>query len=126
MIIGIVTAMVLSILSAAVSAVFVDNESIKIGAIPYISFLVWVISSLLCAFISGRTGEGSLLLRCGIAVGIYYCILLCIGIVAFDGLNGNVLYGLVGCFLGLVIAIIVISKTHRVPVSRKIHNIKMK
>lgn len=126
MVIGIVTGLVLSILSAAVSAVFVDNGTIKIDAVRYISFFVWITSSLLCAYIAGSTGEGNLLVRCGISTGVYYGILLCIGIVVFDGVNKNIILGSVGSLLGYIIAVILLSKTRRAPVGRKMRKFKRK
>jgi len=126
MVIGVVLAVVMSIISAALGAVFMDNESIQIGAIPYISYAVWVVSSFLCAYFSGRAGEGKWLLRSGIATGIYYIILLSIGILIFGGATADIIYGLLAGLVGFVGAVFIISKKQKVPANRKVRNFKIK
>ena len=125
-VIGVVLAVVMSILSAALGAVFMDNESIQLGAIPYISYAAWVVSSFLCAYFSGRAGEGKWLLRSGIATGIYYIIMVSIGILIFGGATGDMIYGFLAGLVGFIGAVLIISKKQKVLGNRKIRNFKMK
>lgn len=126
MVIGVVIAIALSVLSAAMGAVFIDNETITIEAIPYITFVVWVISGFLCAYISGRTGEEKWSQRSVIAVIIYCIVLLCVGILIFDGIDASVLYGLLGNLLGLICAVLLVTKRKRMSAGRKLRKFKMK
>lgn len=126
MVIGVVLAVILSTLSAALGAVFIDNESIQIGAIPYISYAVWAISSFLCAYFSGRAVEGKWLLRSGIATGIYYIILLGTGILIFGGATGDIIYGLIAVLAGFAGSVLIIFKKQKAPGNRKMRHFKIK
>ena len=124
--IGVIIAMVLSVLSAAMVAVFIDNETIGIEAIPYVTFVVWVISAFLCAYISGRKGEGKWILHSAVAAVIYYSVLLSAGIVIFDGVNGNALNGLLGSLLGFIGASFLVAKGKKSSAGRKMKKFKIK
>ena len=124
--IGVVIAIALSVLSAAMGAVFIDNETIGTEAIMYVTFVVWIISGFLCAYISGQTGESKWLLRSAIAVVIYYSILLCTGIIIFDGVGEGALYGLLGNLIGFVGAVFLIAKSKKMSTGRNMRKFKIK
>jgi len=124
--IGVLQAVAISVLTAALGAVFIDNESIQINAIPIITIIAWFISSFLCAVFSGYTGEGRWALRSGIATGIYYLIMMSVGILVFDGLSGNVLYGFITGIAGFLIAMVLLVRKQKKSINRKMRNLKLR
>lgn len=115
---GAAIAIITSILLAAVTAVFLDNETLHYESVPYISLFVWFVSGLLGVFLSGYTGEGKWLIRCAAAGGVYYIALLCIGIFIYDGVKNTALYGLIAVLLGAAVAIFIIAKRKKAPNAR--------
>ena len=123
-IIGVVLAIILTILMSAISAIFLDNESIGLNLIPYISVIIWLVSGFVSAFCAGYAGEGNWILRSIIATGIYYVILLGVGILLFDGVDGDVVVGLIAGVIGFVLALFAISRKRKMPMNRKLKNFK--
>lgn len=126
MILGVALSAVTTVLLAALGAVFVDNETLSIGSIPYISYIILALSSFLCAFVSGRSGGEKWLLRSGLAIGIYYLILIGVGVWIFDGITGGVIYGLFAGLLGLVGAVLLISRRQNKPRSKKMRSFRIR
>ena len=125
-ILGVVLALITAILLSALGAVFLDNESLQIGVIPYVTFVIWFATSFLGAFFSGRIGEGKWLLKSGVTVILYHIILLAVGIFLFDGVTGSVIYGLLCGLAGFLLEIFVMTRRGRMPGNRKFRNFKIK
>lgn len=117
---GVLQAVIISVLLAALSAVFIDNESVGIHTIPFIAMIAWFASSFMCAFYSGRKGEGRWVVHSIIATGIYIILLLGAGILIFDGLSGSIFPGLISGALGCLLSIFIQFKRMNKPVNRKL------
>ena len=115
MILGVALSVVTTVLLAALGAVFVDNETLSIGGIPYISYIILALSSFLCAFVTGRNTGEKWLLRSGISIMIYYLILIGAGVMIFEGITGSVFYGLLAVLLGFAVSVILISRRQTKP-----------
>ena len=124
--IGTALALAVSIAFAGLGAVLIDNESISIEAIPYITFAAWIVATFLCTLTVGLTGEGKWLLHCCISAGLYGIILLCVGMLIFDGASSAALYGFTAMLIGFVLAIFIVAKRRSVPLKRKNFNFKFK
>ncbi len=122
-VIGVVQAIIISVMIAALGAVFIDNESVSVGAIPVICFIAWFLSSFMCAIYSGRKGDGRWVLHSAIATLIYYILIMSIGIFIFDGLSGAAISGLIAGVLGFVLAIILLIKKKKRLINRKLPKI---
>lgn len=123
-IIGVIQAVIISALTAALGAVFVDNETIVIESIPVITFIAWLLSSFMCAVFAGLSGEGKWAARSVIATGIYYVILMCVGAFVFDGLSGSLGYGLFAVAMGYALGIFVLVKKQKKHTKKRFRNFR--
>ena len=123
---GLILSAVSAILLAALATVFLDNESMQIDMIPYISFAIWIITSFLGAFVSGWAGEEKMFLRSVITSAAFYIIFLASGILVFDGIGSDALYGFLGCLIGLVAAVFLNARRGSAFKNRKVHKMKFK
>ena len=125
MILGVALSVVTTVLLAALGAVFIDNETLNIGGIPCISYIVLGLSSFLCVFVSGRNRGERWLLRSGLAISIYYLLLIGVGILIFDGITGGVIYGLLAGLLGFAGAAFLISRRQFKLKNRKLRSLRI-
>lgn len=102
--IAVAAALLLSIISAAIMALLIGNESITEVAANKIAILVNGISSLAAAVISGTVASERKGLASIISVGSYFAVLVMTTILFFDGEFEHIVVTAIAIIVGYVIS----------------------
>ncbi len=109
-IIGVGIGMAVSISLSAILAIFINNQYLQIESAAYFPIVVQFLSVFIGAYIAGRgAGEGAVA-TCGVTSGVMLVVQMCLGVLFFDGISGNLLWGILGCIGGMIAAILVCKR----------------
>lgn len=87
---GILASILTSIILAMLTAVLVINEKFSENGMHYFSFGITLVSSMIGGLIAGKRMGGKYALATFLTGGIYYLVLIGVGILLFDGLASGV------------------------------------
>lgn len=76
------------------------------------------ISAFLGAVIAGKLTQNNKLLSVGVVSGVYIAILICTGLLFFDGLGEGVVIGILSVIIGSAVAILILNKRKSASKSR--------
>lgn len=92
--------MLLSVLTALVGTILIENSYIELQSAKYVITVGQALSVFTGCFIAGKIAEQKNMLACAIAAGVYYLVLAAIAILFFDGITGQFLRGLIAVAVG--------------------------
>ena len=108
--IGIIAAIVISILVTALTAALVMNESFKIEMSTYLAILTQFLSVFVGVCIGGKlAAERKAMVCCSIAAVVFF-IYIAGAIVLFDGISVGVLGGVIATLMALILGVLLCSK----------------
>lgn len=104
-IIGAGTGIAISVAISAILAIFILNEYFEITSAVYFPLVVQFISSFVGALVAGKGAGERITGPCAIASALTLTLQICFGVLLFDGVAGNILWGALGCLIGFIAAI---------------------
>jgi hypothetical protein len=98
---------------SAVLAIFINNQYLQIGTAAYFPVVVQFLSAFIGAYIAGRGAGESALVSCAVTSAAIFVLQICFGVLFFDGLASNLLWGVLGCIGGMTVAFLVCKRTKK-------------
>ena len=102
--------MAASILLSAVLAIFINNQYLQIKSTAYFPIVVQFMSVFIGAYIAGRGVGENVIATCSVTSLVIFVVQICLGVLLFDGISGNFLWGVLGCVGGMIAAILVCKR----------------
>ncbi len=102
--------MATSILLSAVLAIFINNQYLQIKSAAYFPIVVQFVSVFIGAYIAGRGAGENAIATCTVTSLVIFVVQICLGVLLFDGISGNLLWGVLGCVGGMIAAILVCKR----------------
>ena len=111
--IGVVIALVITLLSAGVYAILAGQGSVKEGSLAYLAPVTVLLASFLGCILSSPKGRDMILLQHCTTALIYFLVLVCINIVFFEGTFTGVILTVAASLLGAVLSGLIKSRGPR-------------
>lgn len=104
--VGVITAIVITLLLAATAGIFINNEYFEPGIVPVLAAIIQGVSAFIGALVGGRLSLTKKILSSILVAGGYCFLLLCIAALIFDGITGSAIIGIGVCTVATFSAII--------------------
>lgn len=98
--IGVALAIVTTIILSVIGAIFIQNEYLEMSAINIVAFAIQFTAAFAGALVAGKFKKSNALMSCGLAGGVYFLLLIVIGVLFCDGVGSDILLSLLTVFLG--------------------------
>lgn len=108
--IGLGFSLAVTILGVCIGAILISNEYLKPQGIIYLSIIIQFISSLVGALFAGKISAEKKVIASGLAAISYFCVLVGVAILVFDGIKGGFIAGIVACLVGSGAAIMLCNR----------------
>lgn len=108
--IGIAVSLLVTVLIAWVTAIFISNEYFEINTIVFAAIVSQFLATFIGAFLVGKITDNNKMLTCCLAGGLYYLLLIGTAMLFFDGISGKLFVGLISCALGCFAGILTSSR----------------
>lgn len=108
--IGGLVCMLLSILTALIGTILIENSYIELQSGKYVITVGQALSAFAGCFLAGKIAEQKNMLACATAAGVYYLVLAAIAILFFDGITGQFLRGLIAVAVGVGGSVFVLNR----------------
>ncbi len=109
--VGIIVSAAITILLVCIGALFIQNEYISINSITIIGMIIEFIAAFFGLFLTGKMQKGREEAAMGITAGAYCTLLLCVGMLLFDGLSVAFFGGLTAVTGAYVMTLFLLKST---------------
>lgn len=109
-VIGGAIAVLLTALQSGIVSVFILNGYLDINILGIVALIIQLISAFFGVMIGVKITANNKILAGAFTAAGYYLVLLCCGLLFFDGIKGSALIGLISCAIGYLLALLLNSK----------------
>ena len=111
---GVGISVVLLIIVAVLSTIFISNEYISMDSGEYIAWVAQFVACFVGCTVSGKIARDKKALVCGIVAAINFLVVLFVAVLLFDGLANNILLCLlpIAAACGCAILLSIRTKSH--------------
>ena len=117
--VGISVSWAITIILLCIGAIFIINEYIDTGVSGLVATLIVFLSVAIACYITKMADQNNSITNVFIVCGSYILSLVICGLLFFDGIKGNLIFGVLSAALGALLAIFVGNKGKRTTKRRK-------
>lgn len=108
--IGTGISVIIVIVLSLIFPVMILSGKIGENQISLVATVAQFVSALFGAWIAGKIAGDQKLLGIGLAVGMYFLLLICSALLFFDGFSPRIIIGLISILLGAGAALLILNK----------------